>query len=369
MTLSQLTNLEPRRICLIKPSALGDVVQTMPLLPVLRERFPNASLTWVIAEQFADLLRKHPELDRVIEFRRPGSLSSWRGLLRELRDARFDLVFDLQGLFRTGVMTLATGAPLRIGLETAREGSSLTCTHLLPDTGRQVPAHLRYWRVAESLGKGDLHRELPALTDEQDRSWVEERLGGDRGPLLAIHSGARWATKRWPLESFAVVAARAVRAYGFSPVILGSAAERPRACQLEHLLKRFAPAARLRNLAGQTTLPQLAAILKRADVMLTNDSGPMHLAAALGTSVVGLFTCTSAIRSGPPGDRHELISTDVACAASYRKRCPHRGRAHMACLEELTTDRAWRAFVRLIDRRGTPPRETGRTSSSHREAG
>jgi len=223
---------------------------------------------------------------------------------------------------------------------------------VLPDTGRQVPAHLRYWRIAEALGQGDLHRESRAMIDKQDRSWVEERLEHGKGPLLAIHPGARWTTKCWPVESFAVVVARAARAYGFSPIILGSAAERPKAFQLEHLLKRFAPSTQLWNLAGETTLRQLAAVLDRADLLLTNDSGPMHLAAALGTSVVGLFTCTSAVRSGPPGDRHELVSTEVSCAAGYHKRCPHRGQAHMACLEELSTERVWQAFVRLIDRRG-----------------
>lgn len=358
MTPSQLLDIEPRRICVIKPSALGDVVQTLPLLPVLRERFPDASVSWVIAEQLADLLRGHPHLNRIIEFRRKNSWSAWKRLLSELRSARFDLVFDLQGLFRTGLMTLATGAPVRVGLETAREGSALACNCVLPDTGRQVPAHLRYWRVAELLGKGDVLRESFAVTDEGNRLWAEQTLDGVRGPLLAIHPGARWITKRWPVESFAVIAARATRTYGFSPIILGSAAERPRACQLEHLLKRFVPAARIWNLAGETTLRQLAALLDRVDLLLTNDSGPMHLAAAHRTSVIGLFTCTSAVRSGPPGDRHELVSTEVSCAASYRKRCPHRGLAHMACLEELSTERVWQAFVRLIDRRGVPPRDT-----------
>jgi heptosyltransferase I len=94
----------------------------------------------------------------------------------------------------------------------------------------------------------------------------------------------------------------------------------------------------------------IAAVLSEADVLLTNDSGPMHLAAGLGTPVVGLFTCTSPERSGPPGERHELVSTTLSCAASYRKRCPHRGRRHMACLDELATDRVWRALVRVMEK-------------------
>ena len=88
----------------------------------------------------------------------------------------------------------------------------------------------------------------------------------------------------------------------------------------------------------------------RAQVLLTNDSGPMQLAAALGTPVVAVFTCTSSVISGPPGKQHELIATGVNCAASYRKKCPYRGRKHMACMEELDVERVWSAFGRLIEK-------------------
>ena len=98
------------------------------------------------------------------------------------------------------------------------------------------------------------------------------------------------------------------------------------------------PAVVLTNLAGKTTLKQLAAVLDQSHVLLTNDSGPMQMAAALGTPVVGVFTCTSPEISGPPGDRHELVATGVSCAASYRKRCPYRGKKHLACMEELDVE-------------------------------
>ena len=121
--------------------------------------------------------------------------------------------------------------------------------------------------------------------------------------------------------------------------------------QLESLLRRFCPAADIANLAGATTLKQLAAVLSGADVLLTNDSGPMHLAAALGTPVVGVFTCTCPIRSGPSGDQHEFVTTNVPCAASYKKRCPYKGPGHMACMEELETDRVWDGLLRLMEKR------------------
>ena len=112
----KLSSLEPKRICLIKPSALGDVVQTLPLLPVLKECYPDATISWVINKNFADLLTGHPLIDELLIFDRRGSWSSWWELLKSLRARKFDLVFDLQGLFRTGVMTAATRAPIRVGL-------------------------------------------------------------------------------------------------------------------------------------------------------------------------------------------------------------------------------------------------------------
>lgn len=347
---SRLLKIEARRICIVKPSALGDVVQSLPLLPVLRERFPAARIAWVINRELTDVLSGHPHLDDVLPFDRRGRWNSWTRLWGELRRGRYDLVFDLQGLLRTGLMAAATRAPVRVGLETAREGAHLLANCTLPDSGKRVPAHLRYWRVAESIGMGDYRRQTFVKVSGTDRRWTRQQFQDLPGPVLAIHPGARWVTKRWPVEKFAVIAGKAMRRYGFSVVILGAAPERPIAEQLEGLLQRFAPARAVRNLAGRTTLKQLAGVLSTSQLLLTNDSGPMHLAAGLGTPVLGIFTCTNPERSGPPGDRHELVSTEVPCSASYKKRCPHRGKRHLACMDELSIARVAAAFDRLVEK-------------------
>jgi lipopolysaccharide heptosyltransferase II len=350
---SRLQYLDPRRICIIKPSALGDVVQTLPLLSAFRERFPQATLSWVINSSLADLLDGHPHLDQIIRFDRRGSSAAWMRLLGDLRLQEFDLVFDLQGLLRTAVMSLATRARVRVGLETAREGSQWACHTLIPDTGKHVPAHLRYWRVAETLGMGHLSRETIIPLRDADHAWGQQRLQELGSGILAVHPGAGWGTKRWPVEKFAVLAAKAARHFGSSTVVLGSPDERPLALQLENLVRRFVPPARVLNLAGQTSLKQLASVLSRADVLLTNDSGPMHLAAALGKPVVGVFTSTNPTRSGPPGNGHELIATQLPCGGCYKKRCRYSGKKHLACLDELSTDRVWNALAQTMQQR--PP--------------
>jgi lipopolysaccharide heptosyltransferase II len=354
-TASDLIQLQPRRICLIKPSALGDVVQTLPLLPVLKRRFPDAQISWVINRELRDLVDGHPALHESIPFeRRGGWLQSW-ALLRVLGQQRFDLVIDLQGLLRTAVMTVATGAPVRVGLQTARECSHLSLNCVIPDTSRDVPAHARYWRLAEYLGHGNMPRESFVATSEADRNWVAGKLDRLPRPIFAVHPGARWETKRWPVEKFAELLERTNRMWSGSTLILGSKAERVDAEQLKHdLVKRIGNfgSPNIVNLAGQTTLKQLSALLSQVDFAISNDSGPMHLAAGLGTPTLGLFTCTSAVRSGPAGDQHEMVSTTVSCAAGYYKTCPHHGERHLACHRELDVERVWQALQRLVQKNG-----------------
>lgn len=349
--MSVFTGLDSRRICVIKPSALGDVVQALPVLGPLRERFPSASISWVINRGLAGLIDGHRQIDEVIAFDRRGGLRSWWDLLGTLRSKRFDLVLDLQGLFRTGVMTQATGAPVRIGLQTSREGAHRACTATLDGTGRDVPARLRYWRIVDELFRDGTR---VAAADSEivpiapaDRAFAAARLQALPKPLLAVCPGARWKTKRWPTVKFAALAARAHREFGAAAVILGSPDELQLCSETEKHLRNLMPAAAILNLTGTTKLSQLAAVLEACTWAATNDSGPMHLADAVGTPVLGLFTCTSPWLSGPPLDRHELLSTRMSCAAGYHKSCPLSGVQHQACLAELDVDRAWAGLVRL----------------------
>ncbi len=349
-TITQLNQIEANRICIIKPSALGDVVQTLPILPVLRERFPDAHISWIIRDSFANLLEDHPNINEIIPFSRRSSVRYWWQFLKELKQRQFDLVLDLQGLLRTGIMTASTRARWRVGIEAAREGSHFAYNLTIPDTGRLVPAYLKYWRVSDAFGLGETQRKTEITLSDADMLWAKHKIDRQNfpTPTLAIHAGAQWITKRWPPENFAAVGAKAIRHFRCNVVLVGTADERPLTNHIEKLLHKFVPTGRVLNLAGETTLKQLGAVLTESDFLLTNDSGPMHLAAGLGTPVTGIFTCTSALRSGPPGDQHQLVSTNVACAGSYSKRCPKRGPHNLCCMEELETGRVWKALSQQI---------------------
>lgn len=333
-----LAAIEPARICLIKPSALGDIVQTLPVLSMLRRRFPQAHIAWVVKRGLAEIIRGHAELDQVLEL---PTAKGWRqapvflNFLRQLRRERFDLAIDMQGLFRSGLMAWATRAPRRLGYRHAREGAHLAYTDTVDAAYWEMPAIDHYQLFARQLGCTSEVPQAALPIRPEHHARVAELLKNLPRPLLAIHAGAQWETKRWPPASFAWLAREAWRQYGAGVVLLGGPGEKRLADEVAAQLD--GPVV---NLAEQTRLPELAAAASAVDVFLAGDTGPMHLAAAVGTPVVAVFTCTSPLRAGPRGTQHTVVATGVSCAASYLKTCPA-----MKCMTELTPQRVWPALA------------------------
>ena len=336
-----LSDLRPERIALIKPSALGDVVHTLPVLHALRQRFPAACITWVINRSLEPLLAGHPDLDETLPFDRHGGLRAGVKLARELHRRRFDLVLDLQGLLRTGLMCAATRAVRRVGLCSAREGARLFYSDVVQDD-LKLHAVDRYWRVANALGAGQWPKQFVLPIPDAARQWVEETVGLRRfqlldPPYIVVAPGSRWVTKRWP--HFAELVNRAQRRFGGTAILVGSGDE----VALSHFIAAKISGECL-DLTGKTTLPQLAALLAKADVVLANDSGPLHLAAALGRPVVAPYTCTEIARHGPYGQNGAVL-TSVWCRGSYLKRC-----SRLECMAELTPDRLWAVLDEVLTR-------------------
>jgi heptosyltransferase-1 len=333
-----LTRLQPRRVCIIKPSSLGDVVHALPVLAALRARWPDAHLSWVVNAGLRGLLDSHPMLDEVIPFDRGTVRATLRGVatassfLGGLRRRRFDLAIDLQGLLRSGVMALATGAPIRVGLASAREGAGWCYTHRVPEPDDRPHAVDRLLAVARAFGADVSRPRFVVAMTPDDRRWAREALRDVPSPRLVLNIGARWLTKRWPPRSFAEIARRAVTRLCAGLVVVGGQEDRP----LVDELRRELGAISALDLCGGTTLPRLAAVAAESDLFLSNDSGPLHLAAAAGASVVGVYTCTRPEWTGPYGPRAIVVPSKVWCAGSCRKSCPR-----MECMPELTPDRVW----------------------------
>lgn len=336
-----------RRIALLKPSALGDIVHALPVLSALRAKFPDARITWVVNKAYAPLLAGHPHLTDTLAFDR-GAFKNGAGtaaryavsFAAELRRRRFDCVIDLQGLMRTGLMCLAAGSPRIVGFANAREGARFAYTQRIrvPDADR-IHAVERYWRIAEALGCGDGPKRFLVPIQEKEVEAVRAELAGVPRPWLAFAVGARWLTKRWPPAHFAELARRAQSDFGGTCLFVGTADDTP--LSLEAMKPLAAPAL---DFTGRTSLPRLAAILSQCDAMIANDTGPLHLAAALGRPCVAPYTCTQVARHGPFGSMAGGVETTVHCRGSYLKTCDR-----LICMPDLTPERLWGRLAEVLE--------------------
>jgi heptosyltransferase-1 len=331
--------LYPERICIIKPSALGDVVHALPVLSALRSRWPDAHITWVVSRLYEDLVRNHHDIDEVLVFDRcrrgetvPAAARVLLGLCQRLRHGRFDLAIDLQGLLRSALLAAATGAKLRVGMADAREGSRCFYTDLVDAPRQGVHAVDRALLVARVLGAVEVEPEFNIPISREDHEWAIAHLALAPRPRVMLNVGARWLTKRWPPEHFAEIGRRAAAEYGATIVASGAAGDRP----LVEALRRHLGRVRLIDFCGRTRLKQLAALALECDLMVSNDTGPLHLAAAAGARVVGIYTCTSPALTGPVGPHVATVASCVWCAPSFVKKC-----RRLDCMSELTPDRVW----------------------------
>jgi lipopolysaccharide heptosyltransferase I len=327
----------PRRILLIKPSAIGDVVHALPILNLLRRRWPEAHISWLVTPICAGLLESHPQLDEIILFERHRYAKFWRKpelmielaeLTRELRHGKFDLVVDLQGLFRSGWLTYQTRAPIRVGFTNAREFAWLGYTHQVPVDIDQHAVD-RYLAITELLGCGRGPVEFVFATNDVDRQFAAHLTNGvERYALL--FPGTNWATKRWPVAHFAAMVEPLQQRFGLKSVVGGSSGEQQIASQVRGAL----------NLAGKTNLRQLTALIEGADLVISNDSGPMHIAAALNKPLVALFGPTNPTRTGPYLREDSVVRLDIPCSPCYARRC-----VHQSCLRWLSVD----AVLHLVE--------------------
>jgi lipopolysaccharide heptosyltransferase II len=339
-----------RRLLLIKPSSLGDIVHAMPTLTALRTRFPQAEVTWLVKRQWAPLVEVIRGVDRVCAVGQ--GVRGWLGQVPGLRAARFDLVVDLQGLFRSGAMAWLTGCDRRIGFANAREGGPLFYTQRIEVPTASMHAVDRYLLTAEALGAVRPAEPCFDFVDRrEDRQALEDLLAGagvtPASSWIAMNVSARWETKRWPPQHFAEAADRLSQAHGLPIVFIGGQAERPDAQAVISLMRRKAV-----DLTGQTPVGLLPGLLRQADVLVTNDSGPMHIAAAVGTPVVALFGPTDPLRTGPYGRGHLVLSHAVDCSPCFQRRCSRA--VTLECLTGIRPEQVVHAVERQLDRSSRP---------------
>ena len=353
--MSELAQRDFSRILLVKPSSLGDIVHALPVLNGLRHRYPDSRIDWLIATPFAPLVAAHPALNEIVPFdrrrfgrlgRSPNVTGEFARFVANLRARRYDLVIDLQGLFRSGFLTRASGAAVRVGFRGAREGAWLFYSHLIRINDPNMHAVDRNLKVGDLLGfeTADAGFGLP-VSDEaraQAHRLLDEQTRRPTGRRVVVVPGARWDTKRWRPERFVETIDR-LNESGIADVVLLGSGDEVLLCDEMEAACRVKPL----NLAGRTGLAVLAAVIEQADLVLCHDSAAMHLAVALGRPLVCLVGPTNPRRTGPYRRLEDVVQLNLDCSPCYFRRltqCPH----HHRCMEELVAETVVAAVQRAL---------------------
>ena len=336
------------KVLILKPSSLGDVVQALPLLRLLKQHRPDAEVHWWLASELCPLLAGDADLGALIPFERKRwrSPAYWpEGLcqIRALRAAHYDWVIDLQGLARSALFAWLAEGAFTIGLELEREGAHLAYDLAVPRPKDKPHAVDWYLAVARALGI-PVHDSFAWLPPRPEMaSQVETKWPRDQARWLGINPGARWDNKRWPAEHFAeLVRQLAARDANFRFALFGGPSDGP----LTDAILRAAPD-RCVNFAGRTTLPELIELLRRCELLVTNDTGPMHLAAALRIPVVSLFGPTAPEQTGPYRQAPFALRHPLPCAPCMKSRC--HWAEPLACLTTISPARVAAAVLTRLD--------------------
>jgi heptosyltransferase I len=337
------------RILVIKTSSLGDVLSTLPAVTDARRVRPDLEIDWAVEEAFAPAPAWHPGVSRVI----PVNLRRWRrrlaareiaAFLRQLRERRYDLIVDAQGLLKSALLALiARGPTCGFDTSSAREGLAALLY------GRRASASWELHAVDRQRQLFARALDYPVPETPPDFGLARPKRKGK--PSLILLHGATWTTKRWP-ESHWMALARLALAEGVEPRLRWQdAGEREQA-------ERIAASAPGTRVLPAPDLESLRAVIAEASVAAANDSGPAHLAAALGIPSVTLYGATRAEHNGTVGPRQVHLSAEFPCSPCRNRICSYRGPSAVtpACYASLPPERVWREIARLLsDRDPAPP--------------
>ena len=331
-----------KRILLIKLRYIGDVVLSTPLLPLLRKQFPEASLTFLVNPGTESVLFGNPYLEKIMVLPREG----WGKQLvcyQTLRQACFDGVVDLTDGDRSAFLSYWSGARIRLGFNRENRWRGKLYTHVLPSaygSMHMVDYHaqaLSALGISDPVGNPELYLR-PDDHDQGDHLMASLQIG--QAPLVLLHPPARYANKAWPLERFAALADW-LADQGAVVALIGHQSEMLIGQHIVNLTK-----SKPRTVMGQTRLRQLAAMMKRSALFIGNDGGPMHMAAAVGCPVLGLFGPSDPQVWGPRGEKVSVIYKGLDCEECFHDGC---SRGEEGCMRQISVEEVCRAARLFLD--------------------
>jgi lipopolysaccharide heptosyltransferase I len=347
---------EPQRILLIRPSALGDVCRTVPVLASLRQRWPEAQIDWLVNDAFAPVIESHPALTNIVPFERkrfskwhhPAVMRALLGWLREIRRTEYDLVIDCQGLFRSGLFAWASRAPIRVGYANAAEFGWLGYNRR-QRVDRSMHTVDRMLALLGAIDVPIVH-DMRLYSNATDRASVDQKLRSASASerLVVIAPTSRWDAKRWPADRFAALAETLLRDNKADRIaIVGAPGEEPQCEPITTLAQRDD---RIIDLVGQCSVGELLAVIERSSLVIANDSASLHIAVGFDRPIAALFGPTDVALVGPYR-REDTVIQRLESGDSLDHKNERLGSAIMA---RITLDEALSAVDRALSSKPTP---------------
>jgi heptosyltransferase-2 len=329
---------------------IGDAVMTLPAVAAIRKTFPEAKITILVKPWVADIFRLCPDIDEIMLFQSPGPHEGMAGKWRiagDIRKKRFDAAILLQNAIEAAIITFLAGIPVRAGYNS--DGRGLLLTHSVPLTKaiREVHQTDYYLEMVKALGCQPASREALLTLGKDDERLAGELLAEyglqDSRLLVGLAPGATYGpAKKWFPERFSLVADRLVDGFSAQIVLFGSSDDNDTAAKVQARAKYP-----MFDLTGKTGLKEAMSLMSRCRLFISNDSGLMHVAAALGVPTIAIFGSTNPATTSPPGRNNVIIHKDVACSPCLKPDCP----TDFQCMDLIGVDDVYEAAVRMLDQR------------------
>ena len=337
-----------QRLLIVKTSSIGDVVHALPVAQIVKEHLPSIEIGWVVKSRCAGLLEGNPYIDYIHKISDSPAVSDLIKLRRELRAMAYDVAWDMQGLSLSGLITQMSGAPKRIGLDLNREGNRWFLSDPI------VPAKVNRQRHAITILRGFLptlgipmQTEWPPLCYLAEGVELPEPLlrftSSGRSNTVALNIGASSVYKQWPADHWAQLIAK-IADINLKSLLIGGPSDAPLAQTIADTCGRGRLES-LMNLTGQTSLRQTAAVMNLCAALVTGDTGPMHIAAALHVPVVAMFGPTDPIKTGPYGAAGITLKHNNCCTANHRRPTCHGA---VWCMSGITVDEVYGALMATL---------------------
>jgi len=321
-------------ILIILMGSLGDVVRGLYLLPHIKSSLPESRITWLVEPQWAELVGFHPQIDKIIVFDRPRGVSAVWALYKDLSQESFDITLDLQRHLKSGFFSFLSGAKRRVGFNRSntKEFNWLFNNEHIDYFSDHLLKLWHYLKFTEYLGLGKPDSLESGFPLQDLKARTPKTVAHECKSFIAVVMGSSWESKDWFFEGYCGLVDSILSSGQKQVVILGDRSKVKSALQLVE--KVNSPG--LINLVGETSLLELAAILNAAEAAVGPDSGPGHIASAVGTPYVSLFGPTSPKRVSPYGSEHLVVQSGVDCAPCYKKRCPG---LDMICMRKISVEK------------------------------